>query len=63
MFKFIEKILLQNILKQFISNAPKAKEVWLMHKDEIIEKAIKAIKKAVTDYVKNKINTYTESDN
>ena len=70
--KAIEKWALQNFLKNIIAELPNAKEkvlaIWKEHKNEIFEKVKKSIYKAITDFIKKKMEestnkNYVESDN
>lgn len=60
MFKWIKKKILKSIIKSIVKEMPvyKAKALALVeeHKDEIIEKAKEAIKKAIREFLDSKVN-------
>lgn len=60
MFKWIRNKILKSIIKSIVKEMPiyKAKALELIeeHKDEIIEKAKEAIKKAIREFLDSKVN-------
>lgn len=60
MFKWVEKLIIKRIIKRVQKELPeyqaKVLDLFEEHKDELIEKAKQAIKKAVVDFVKSKTN-------
>ena len=57
--KSLEKWALTKLLEGFIHNIPYAKEkvkdIWEQHKYEIFEKVKKAMQKAISDFIKKKV--------
>ena len=70
--KALEQWALKNFLKNIIESLPDAKEkilqIWEEHKYEIFEKVKKAMHKAITDFIRKKMEEQgtaliVESDN
>lgn len=61
---WFKKKVLESLVKDIVKAVPTIKAEGLKlieeHKDEVIEKAKKAIKKAVVDFVNSKINNKTK---
>lgn len=60
MFKWIRNKILKGLVKDIVKAIPTIKEEGLKlieeHKDEVLEKVAKAIKKAVVSFINSKIN-------
>lgn len=59
MLKFIRRKIIEGIIKDIVKDMPKFKEMAILlveeHKDEILEKIKKAIKKVITNFIKTKL--------
>lgn len=60
MFKWVRNKILKGLVKDIVKAIPTIKEEGLKlieeHKDEVLEKVTKAIKKAVVSFINSKIN-------
>ena len=61
---WVKKKVIESLVKDIVKAVPTIKAEGLKlieeHKDEVIEKAKKAIKKAVVDFINSKINNKTK---